>query len=138
MAGEEENAAAAAAAATAAAALAARTTGSQERPNATTALSHSIEKLDGTIATGKSNYNPWRLRLVRILKEKELLTTVTEGSAPPTEASTAAAAGKAPATPESLSADFTLKDNQAFTIITLNIKDSQIPHIQQCGTSKEA
>ena len=30
------------------------------------------------------------------------------------------------------------KDDQAFTIITLNIKDSQIPHIQDATTAKEA
>ena len=128
MAGEED---------TAAAALAARTTATQERPASATALSHSIEKLDGTMATGKSNYNAWRFRLVRILKEKELLTTVTEGSTPPTAAGTSSETGKAPAT-TAQSAEFVLKDNQAFTIITLNIKDSQIPHIQRCGTSKEA
>ena len=29
------------------------------------------------------------------------------------------------------------KDNQAFTIITLNIKDSQIPYIQDATTTKE-
>ena len=137
MAGEEDTAADAAAAA--AAAIAARTTATQERPASATALSHSIEKLDGTMATGKSNYNAlaWHFRLVRILKEKELLTTVTEGSTPPTAAGTSSETGKAPAT-TAQSAKFVLKDNQAFTIITLNIKDSQIPHIQRCGTSKEA
>ena len=89
--------------------------------------------------TAKSNYNAWRFRLVRILKEKELHTTVTEGSTPANEAGTATAAGKAPTTSgTALSAEFVLKDNQAFTIITLSIKDSQIPHIQRGGTSKEA
>lgn len=34
--------------------------------------------------------------------------------------------------------DFYVKDNQAFTIITLNIRDSQIPNIQRRGTAKEA
>jgi len=32
----------------------------------------------------------------------------------------------------------TAKDNAAFTILTLNIKDSQITHIQECVTAKEA
>ena len=59
MAGETENAAAAAAAA-ATAALAARATSSnQNRPAASTALSYSIDKLDGTMATAKSSYNAW-------------------------------------------------------------------------------
>ena len=139
MAGETENAAAAAAAA--AAALAARATSSnQNRPAASTALSHSIDKLDGTMATGKSNYNAWRFRLVRILKEKDLLTVVSElppQSTPEAEASTATAAGKV-LTPSPELAEFNIKDNQAFTIITLNIKDSQVPHIQRCATAKEA
>ena len=107
MAGEEKAAAAAAAAAPA---LAARTTATQERPACTTALSDSIEKLVGTMATGKSNYNAWRFRLVRILKKKELLTTVTEGSTPTTAAGTATETGKAPAT-TAQSAEFVLKDN---------------------------
>ena len=90
------------------------------------------------MATGQSNYNAWRFRLVRILKEKGLLTIVTEvpGSTPIAEDSASPAAGKRPADPES--AEFLQKDNQAYTIITLNIKDSQIPHIQRCNTAKEA
>ena len=113
---------------------------SQDRPNPSTSLSHSIDKLDGTMATSQNNYNAWRFRLVRILKEKRLLSIVTEGSGstPAGEDSEASAAtGKRPeSVPES--AEFLQKDNPAFTIITLNIKDSQIPHIQQCNTAKEA
>jgi len=30
------------------------------------------------------------------------------------------------------------RDNAAFTILTLNVKDSQITHIQECVTAKEA
>ena len=135
MAGETKNAAAAAAAA---AALAARATSSNQNClAASTALSHSINKLDGTMATGKSNYNAWRFRLVRILKEKDLLTVVSElppQSTPEAEESTATAAGKA-LTPSPELAEFNIKDNQAFTIITLNIKDSQVPHIQRCATA---
>ena len=126
-------------AAAAAAALAAQTTGN-ERPAPSTSLSHSIDKLDGTMATGKSNYNAWRFRLVRILKEKDLLTIVSELppiATPVAGASTAAAAGKAPSNAQEL-VEFHTKDNQAFTIITLNIRDTQIPHIQRCDTAKEA
>ena len=130
------------AAAAAAAALAAQVaaSSSQDRPNPSTSLSHSIDKLDGTMATGQSNYNAWRFHLVRILKEKILLSIVTEGSGstPASEDSAAsAAAGKKPDSAPEL-AEFHQKDNQAFTIITLNIKDSQIPHIQRCNTTKGA
>ena len=66
----------------AAAALAAQAAASthQYRPAPTTSLSHSIDKLDGTMATGHSNYNAWCFRLIRILKEKELLTILMEGT----------------------------------------------------------
>ena len=111
---------------------------SQDRPTPSASLSHLIEKLDGTMATGHSNYNAWRFRLIRILKEKDLLTIVTDGpgSTPNTEDSTPSAAGKRPTTAQE-SANLS-QDNQAFTIITLNIRDSQIPHIQKCKTAKEA
>ena len=92
------------------------------------------------MATGQSNYNVWRFRLVRIRKEKALLSIVTKGSGstPAGEDSeVSAATGKRPeSAPES--SEFLQKDNQAYTIITLNIKDSQIPHSQQCNTAKEA
>ena len=80
----------------------------------TTSLTQSIEKLDGSMATGQSNYNAWRFRIVRILKEKNLLEAIEDKSVS------------------------TAKDDQAFTIITLNIKDSQIPHIQDARTAHEA
>ena len=41
-------------------------------PNPFTSLSHLIEKLDGSMATGKSNYVAWKFRVLRILKEKGL------------------------------------------------------------------
>ena len=82
----------------------------------TTSLTQSMKKLDGAMATGQSNYNAWRFRIVRILKEKDLLSTIEDSDIP-------------------VSAS---KDNQAFTIITLNIKDSQIPYIQDTRTTKEA
>jgi len=80
----------------------------------TTSLTQSIEKLDGSMSTGQSNYNSWRFRIVRILKEKDLLAAI--------ENSTVS----------------TTKDDQAFTIITLNIKDLQIPYIQDATTTKDA
>ena len=80
----------------------------------TTSLTQSIEKLDGSMATGQSNYNAWRFRILRILKEKDLAEAIET---------------------ETVS---TAKDDQAFTIITLNIKDSQIPHIQDATTAREA
>ena len=51
---------------------------------------------------------------MRILKEKDLLHAIEDSTVSST------------------------KDDQAFTIITLNIKDSQIPHIQNSKTAKEA
>jgi len=81
-----------------------------------TSLTQSIEKLDGAMATGQSNYNAWRFRIIRILKEKDLLSAIEDSS-------------------NTLSSN---KDDQAFTIITLNIKDSQIPYIQDATSTKEA
>ena len=80
----------------------------------TTSPTQSIEKLDGSMATGQSNYHAWRFRIIRILKEKNLLAAIENSRVS------------------------TSKDDQAFTIITLNIKDSQIPYIQDAGTTKEA
>jgi len=79
-----------------------------------TSLTQSIEKLDGSMATGQRNYNAWRFRIVRILKEKNLLGSIEDETVSDT------------------------KDDQAFTIITLNIKDSQIPYIEHARTTKEA
>ena len=80
----------------------------------TTSLTQLNEKLDGSMATGQSNYNAWRFRIGRILKEKDLLQAIEDSTVSST------------------------KDDQAFTIITLNIKDSHIPHIQNAKTTKEA
>ena len=66
------------------------------------------------MATGQSNYNAWRFRIVRILKEKNLLGVIEDETVSDT------------------------KDDRPFTIITLNIKDSQIPYIQDARTTKEA
>ena len=76
------------------------TSGGGRNPTNTTSLTQSIEKLDGSMATGQSNYNAWRFRIVRIQKEKDLLAAIEDSSVSST------------------------KDDQAFTIITLNIKDS--------------
>ena len=95
----------------------ARTTaGNANTSTSTTSLTQSIEKLDGAMATGQSNYNAWRFRIIRILKEKDLLSAIEDSG---TLVSSS-------------------KDNQAFTIITLNIKDSQIPYIQDATTTREA
>jgi len=80
----------------------------------TTSLTQSIEKLDGSMATAQSNYHAWRLRIIKILKEKDLVSAIADTTVTST------------------------KDDQAFTIITLNIKDSQIPYIQDATTTKEA
>ena len=78
----------------------------------TTSLTQCIEKLDGSMATGQSNYNAWHFRIIRILKEKDVLEAIEDDVVSAT------------------------KDDQAFTIFTLNIKDSQIPHIQDTTTAK--
>ena len=91
------------------------TGGNSSSHSNTTSLTQSIEKLDGSVATGESNYNAWRFRIIRILQEKNLLSAIEE------ETVSSAA-----------------KDHQAFTIITLNIKDSQILHIQDTTTARKA
>jgi len=80
----------------------------------TTSLTQSIEKLDGSMATGQSNYHAWHFRIIQILKEKDLLSAIEDTTLTSTN------------------------DHQAFIIITLNIKDSQIPYIQDATTTKEA
>ena len=91
-------------------------TGNRNTGVSTTSLTQSIEKLDGAMATGQSNYNAWRFRIIRILKETDLLSAIEDSD----------------------TAISSNKDDQAFTIITLNIKDSQIPYIQDATTTKEA
>ena len=91
-------------------------TTSKTSHSSTTSLTQSIEKVDGSIATGQSNYNTCRFRIIRILKEKDQLEAIEERSTP---------VGN-------------VKDDQAFTIITLNIKDSQIPHIEDATTAYKA
>jgi len=94
-------------------------------PNPFTSLIHSIERLDGSMATGKSNYVAWKFRVLRILKEKGLARAL---EAPTADDTTAQASQE---TTDRI-------DDQAFTIISLNIRDSQIPHIQAATSAKEA
>ena len=88
-------------------------------------LSHSIKKLDRSIATGKSNYIAWRFRVLRILKEKGVASAVVEIAADVADSSSNTAITER-------------INDQAFTIICLNIHDSQIPHIQSASNAKEA
>jgi len=71
------------------------------------------------MASGKSNYQAWKFRIIRILKEKVLLTAIEEDL-------------------DTSNSKALALDNAAFTILTLNVKDSQITHIQECRTTKEA
>jgi len=100
----------------AASAGASTTTTSDSSSVSTTSLTQSIDKLDGSMATGQSNYHAWRFRIIRILKEKGLLEAIEDSE-------------------DSISPS---KDNQAFTIITLNIKDSQIPYMQDASSTRDA
>jgi len=80
----------------------------------TTSLTQSIEKLDGSMATSQSRYNAWQLGIVPILEEKNLLDAIKDEIVSHT------------------------KDDWAFTIISLNIKDTQIPYIHDVRTTKKA
>ena len=85
----------------------------------TTSLTQSIEKLDGSMASGKSNDQAWRFRVIRILKEQGLLKAIEENLTKSDD--------------KALS-----RDNAAFTILTLKVKDSQITHSQECTSANEA
>ena len=91
--------------------------------NTYTSLSHSIDKLDGSMVSGKSNYVAWKFRILRILKEKGLSYVLEAAS---NDESTIDEATR------------NRRNDQAFTIISLNIRDSQIPHIQTASSAKEA
>ena len=86
---------------------------------ASTSLTQSIEKLDGSMASGKSNYQAWKFRIIRILKEKGLVSAIEEDL-------------------DKGNSKAVSRDNAAFSTLTLNVKDSQITHIQECGTAKAA
>ena len=109
-------------AAAATACTAATPTPTPTGPHRYTSLSHSIEKLDGSMATGKSNYVAWKFRVLRIIKEKGLPYIL---DAPTNENSSSD-----PGATERM-------NDQAFTIISRNIRDSQIPHIQTARNAKE-
>ena len=87
--------------------------------SATTSLTQLIEKPNGSMASGRSNYQAWKFRVIRILKEKGLLTAIEEDL-------------------DKNDSKAISRDNAAFTILTLNVRDSQITHIQQSSTAKEA
>jgi len=74
------------------------------------------------MATWKSNYVAWKFRVLHILKEK--------GPAAALENSTADDTTESQTTAEQI-------NDWAFTIIALNIKDSQIPHIEASTNAKE-
>jgi len=82
--------------------------------SATKSLTPSIEKLDGSMSRGQSNYYAWKFRVIHILEKKGLLTRIEESLDKTTNEA------------------MTL-DNAAFTIITLNVRDSQITHIFRTG-----
>jgi len=111
-----------AAAASAAAASTTTNPVASTAPYPYTSLSHSIEKLDGSMATGKSNTVAWKFRVLRILKEKGLASALEEAASDASSADSS--------TTERV-------NDQAFTIISLNIRDSQIPHIQSARNAKE-
>ena len=71
------------------------------------------------MASGTSNYQAWKFRIVRILKEKVLLQAIKENL-------------------DKTNSKALAQDNAAFTILTLNVKDSQITHIPECSTAKQA
>jgi len=108
--------------AAAASAAAGTTTPGSAAPHSYTSLSHSIEKLNGSMATGKSNYVAWKFRVLRVLKEKGL----------------AGALGASASDESTVRGTTDRVNDQAFAIISLNIRDSQIPHIQSARNAKEA
>jgi len=110
-------------AAAAASAAAGTATPSPTTPHPYTSLSHSIEKLKGSMARGKSNYVAWKFRVLRILKGKGLPGALEDTTADQ---------------PETSSGNTEYVNDQACTIISLNIRDSQIPHIQSARNAKEA
>ena len=71
------------------------------------------------MASGTSNYQAWKFRIGRILKEKGLLQAIEENL-------------------DKTNSKALAQDNAAFTMLTLNVKDSQITHIQECSTAKQA
>lgn len=85
-------------------------------PSSTISLTQSIEKHNGSIVSGKSNYQAWKLRIVLIQKEKRLLTAIENEL-------------------DERNVKDLARDNGAF-IITLNVRDWQITHIQKCATAK--
>ena len=96
----------------------------------------SIPKLTGSTSTLTSNYFAYKFRLTRLLTERKLMGVV-DGSEPKPKDPDASDKDKEAAAKKAV-ADWEEKDNKAFTIISLTIKDDQIGHIQGCRTAKEA
>jgi len=71
------------------------------------------------MVAGRRNYQSWKFPIMRILPEKGLQTAIAK------------ALDKSDTKDEA-------QDNATFTILTLNVKDSQITHIQGCSIAKEA
>ena len=90
-----------------------------------TSLSHSIKTLDGSMATGKSNYVARKFRVLHILKEKGLVSALEDVATDDSDSAVSST------TTERM-------NDQVFTIISLNIRDCQIPHIQCTSNAKEA
>jgi len=93
--------------------------------NPFTSISHTIDNLDGSMATGKSSYVAWKFRILRILKENGLARAL-ENAADNTDYD---------------AADLPARERvnyQAFMIMSLTIRDSQIPHMQAARNAKEA
>jgi len=71
------------------------------------------------MVAGRSNYESWKFRIMHILTEKGLQTAIEK------------ALDKSDTKDE-------VRHNATFTILTVNVKDSQITHIQGCTIAKEA
>lgn len=98
---------------------------------------HSFEKLDSDVS-GTTNYNAWSFRMQRHLEEKELWDIVTEDLEPKLKTISGESTEESKSREEEHAAKhagWKKKSNEAFSIITNAVKDSQISHIQ---TSKSA
>ena len=75
------------------------------------------------MGSGRSNYVAWNFRILRILNEKDLFQVLEETSNDKSTIDEATRNGRS---------------DQAFTIISINIGNFEIPHIQTARTAKEA
>lgn len=106
-------------------------------------ITHSIEKLDGSNSSNTSNYNAWKFPITRLLKAKSVWDVISnpchKQTPAPDESSntTATSPGKDNESSKEY-LQWKAKDNKAFTIISLTVRDSQIGHIQTCETAADA